>query len=159
MPSKNPSNKRGSHAWLRTLPTQQFRRLVGVKPRLFRRLVRALEEQEKSKKKAGRPSELTIEDRLLMTLQYLREYPTLLRLGVDWGVHESTAQRIVTRTEKALLDSGKFSLPSKKKLKEGLSFEVVLVDVAESQIERPKKAATVLQRQEEAPHPKGTSTG
>lgn len=128
------------------MPTKQFRRLVGVTPRLFRRMARALGEQEKNKKKAGRPSELSIEDRLLMTLQYLREYPTLLRLGMDWGVHESTAQRIVTRTEKALLDSGKFSLPGKKKLKEGLSFEVVLIDVAESQIERPKKAATLLQR-------------
>jgi hypothetical protein len=122
-------------------------------------MVRALEEQEKSKKKRGRPSELSIEDGLLMSLQYLREYPTFLRLGVDWGVHESTAQRIVTRTEKALLDSGEFSLPGKKRLKEGNGFEVVLIDVAESQIERPKKAATLLQRQEETPYPKGAGAG
>lgn len=153
MTSHSLNSKRGSYPWLQRLPTKQFKRLIGVKPRLFKRMVRALEEQEKNKKKAGRPSELSIEDRLLMTLQYLREYPTLLRLAVDWGVHESTAQRIVTRTEKALLDSGKFSLPGKKKLKEGLSFEVVLVDVAESHIERPKKssAASIVARRNAIP--------
>ncbi len=133
------NSKRGRYSRLRELPTKQFRRLIGVKPRTFRRMVRALEEQEKTKNKAGRPSALSVEDRLLMTLQYLREYPTLLRLGVDWGVHESTAQRMVTRTEQALLDSGKFRLPGKKILRTGLSFEVVVVDVAESQVERPKK--------------------
>ncbi len=135
------SSKRGSYGRLRELPTKQFRRLIGVKPRTFRRMVRALEEQEKAKKKEGRPSALSVEDRLLMTLQYLREYPTLLRLGVDWGVHESTAQRTVTRTEKALMASGEFSLPGKKSLKTGLGFEVVVVDVAESSIERPKKSS------------------
>jgi hypothetical protein len=134
------NTKRGSYAWLRELSAKQFRRLVGVKPRTFKRMVRALEEHEQAKTKAGRSSKLSLEDRLLMTLQYLREYPTLLRLGVDWGVHESTAQRMVTRTEKALLDSGKFSLPGKKTLKPGTSFEVVVVDVAESSIERPKKS-------------------
>jgi hypothetical protein len=140
MTAPSMNSKRGSYGWLRELPSKQFRRLVGVKPRLFKRMVRALEEQEKTKKKAGRPSKLSAEDRLLLTLQYLREYPTLLRLGVDWGVHEATAQRLVTRTEKALLDSGEFSLPGKKKLKEGTGFEVVLIDVAESQVERPKKS-------------------
>lgn len=56
-------------------------------------------------------------------------------------MHESTAQRIITCTEQALLASGEFSLPGKKQLKPGSSFEVVVVDVAESQVERPKKSS------------------
>lgn len=141
MTTVNMNNKRGSYGWLKGLPSKQFRRLVGVKPRTFKRMLRALEAHEQRKVKPGRSSKLSLEDRLLMTLQYLREYPTLLRLGVDWGVHESTAQRMVTRTEKALLNSGEFSLPGKKALKPGTTFEVVVVDVAESSIERPKKSS------------------
>lgn len=126
---------------LRQLPDKQFRRLTGVKPSTFRRMADVLFKQEQEKKKPGRRSKLTLEDQLLMTLQYLREYPTLLRLGVDWGVHESTAQRIVTRTEQALLASGELRLPGKRQLKAGTSFELVIVDVAESQVERPKKSS------------------
>lgn len=134
------SSKRGSFAILRQLPDKQFRRLTGVKPSTFTRMVKALAAQEQAKKKPGRRSKLSTQEQLLMTLQYLREYPTLLRLGVDWGVHESTAQRIVTRTEQALLASGEFRLPGKKQLQAGTSFEVTIVDVAESQVERPKKS-------------------
>lgn len=141
MPSNHTSTKRGSYEMLRQLPDKQFRRLTGVKSSTFRRMADVLFKQEQEKKKPGRRSKLTLEDQLLMTLQYLREYPTLLRLGVDWGVHESTAQRIVTRTEQALLASGELRLPGKRQLKPGSSFEVVIVDVAESQVERPKKSS------------------
>jgi len=41
--------------------------------------------------------------------------------------------------EDALVKCGKFSLPGKKALLEDMEIEVVLVDVLESPIERPKK--------------------
>ena len=41
--------------------------------------------------------------------------------------------------EDTLVKSGKFSLPGKKALLEDKDIEVVLVDVVESPIERPKK--------------------
>ena len=49
--------------------------------------------------------------------------------------------RIVTATEKALLQSKVFSLPGKKKLhqNEGQQWQIVVVDVSEHPIERPKK--------------------
>lgn len=37
------------------------------------------------------------------------------------------------------MQSGQFKLPGKKKLQEGVSFGVIVVDVAEMPIERPKK--------------------
>ncbi|QLQ32223.1 MAG: transposase family protein [Candidatus Thiothrix singaporensis] len=46
---------------------------------------------------------MSLADQLLLTLGYWREYRTLFHLGVAYGVHESTAQRIVTRTEQRLL--------------------------------------------------------
>lgn len=112
-------------------------------------MVRCVEAWEEQKVKSGRPSALSSYDQVLMLLEYLREYPTLFRLGFDWGIDESTAGRVVRKIEKILMDSGEFKLPSKRKLGEGLSFEVLVVDVGEIPIERPKKsreATTVVRR-------------
>jgi hypothetical protein len=51
----------------------------------------------------------------------------------------------------------KFRLPGKKALLEGTEIEVVLVDVTESPIERPKKTKRVVLWKEEASHPKDTA--
>ena len=56
------------------------------------------------------------------------------------GVHESTAQRTVKRIEDMLIKSRKFSLPSQREMvKSNTEIEIVIVDVAETEIERPKK--------------------
>jgi hypothetical protein len=91
--------------------------------------------------KRGRSFKLSAEDMVLLTLEYVRDYPTYLRLGHDWGIHESNACRISQRIEEALIRSGKFKLPGKKQLKSETSFEVILIDVTESPVERPKKTA------------------
>jgi transcriptional antiterminator len=133
------NTKRGSWVWLKKLRTKDFRRLTGIKQRTFKQMIGCLEQREGDKQKAGRESELSLEDQLLLTLQYLREYPTLYRLGIDWGVHETTAGRVLKRVEEALIKYG-FKLPGKRKLKaEGWGFEVIVIDVAESPIERPQK--------------------
>lgn len=122
------------------LSSKEFRRLTGVKPRVYKQMVRCLEKREEGKVKPGRDPELSLQDQVMLTLEYLREYVTLFRLGVDWGIHETTAGRIVHRVESALLEHG-FRLPGKKKLQgiEGMSYEVVVIDVGESPIERPQK--------------------
>lgn len=59
-------------------------------------------------------------------------------------MHESTVCRIVHRVEDQLIKSGKFSLPGKKSLlKTETEWSVVIVDVGESPIERPKKNSEV----------------
>lgn len=103
-------------------------------------MVGCVEAWEEQKLKSGRPSVLSNQDQVLMLLEYLRDYPTLFRLGFDWGVDESTAGRVVRKVEKILMESGEFKLPSKRKLGEGLSFEVIVVDVSEVPIQRPKKS-------------------
>ena len=128
----------------RALPAPQFKRLVGVKRQTFKVMVRLVERQEKIneklKKKSGAPLALRIFDRILLTLEYLREYPTFLRLGVNYKTSESTAFRIVRKIENILIKSRKFSLPGKKKLLDpALNEELILIDVTESLIERPKK--------------------
>ena len=88
-------------------------------------------------------------DQLLLTLQYWREYRTLFHVGACFGVHESTAQRMVSKVERRLLDSGRFNLPSRHRaLQLGEDLKLVLLDATETPIERPKKnsAATIAAR-------------
>ena len=79
-------------------------------------MVRTVKFKEKEKKKCGRPPKLIIEDQILLTLQYLREYRTYYHIGQDWKISESNTCRIVFKVENILIKSGKFSLPGKKKL-------------------------------------------
>lgn len=91
-----------------------------------------------------------MEDQLLMTLEYWREYRTYFHIGQTWGVNESTAYRIIRKIEDTLVKSRTFTLPGKKKLaSSNYQLEVVVVDVTESPIERPKKnrkTSTVVKR-------------
>ncbi len=45
------------------------------------------------------------------------------------------------RVENTLIKSGKFSLPGRKALRDNYDLEVVIVDVAETPVERPKKSS------------------
>lgn len=85
-----------------------------------------------------------------MTLEYLRDYPTLFRLGFDWGVDETTAGRVGRKVEGMLLESGGFRLPGKRTLGEGVSYEGIVVDV-EVAIQRPQKnsAGTTAARRDD----------
>lgn len=75
-----------------------------------------------------------------MALEYWREYRTYFHIGQSWGVNESTAYRIIRRIENTLITSRAFSLPGKKKLQiSDYRVEVVVVDVTETPVERPKK--------------------
>ena len=81
-----------------------------------------------------------MEDQLLMTLEYWREYRTYFHIGQSWGVNESTAYRIIRKIEDTLTKSRVFTLPGKKRLANcDYQLQVVIVDVTESPIERPKK--------------------
>lgn len=81
-----------------------------------------------------------IEDRILVTLEYWREYRTYFHIGSSWGVSESTVCRIVHWVEDTLMRSRQFRLPGKKQLVRGFGKpKVVVVDVTETPIERPKR--------------------
>lgn len=126
---------------LKQLPPQQFRRLTGVKQETFSEMVHILVAVQNGRyRKAGRKGVLSIEDKLLMALEYLREYRTYFHLGRSYGLSESACYRACRWVEDALIKSGKFSLPGKKALlKSDVEYEVILVDASETPIERPKK--------------------
>jgi hypothetical protein len=103
-------------------------------------MVSLVKQKEKQKKKPGRRPKLIIEDQILLTLQYLREYRTYYHIGQDGKISESSACRIVLKIENILIQSRKFSLPGKKKLLDSTFDEdLILMDVMESPIERPRQ--------------------
>jgi hypothetical protein len=124
----------------RKLSPQKFKRLYGIEKKTFSLMVRLVKQQVKQKKKCGRPQKIIIENQIIITLQYLREYRTYYHLAQDWKISESTVSRIVKRIENILIKSRKFSLPGKKKLLDySVDTDLVIMDVMESRIERPKK--------------------
>jgi Helix-turn-helix of DDE superfamily endonuclease len=125
---------------MQTLKPGDFKRACGVRPQTFETMLQVLREHEQKKVKPGRPATLSLADQLLMTLQYWREYRTYFHIGLSWGVDESVVCRTVQKIENLLLESKTFHIPGKKKLRTGgTPFEVIVVDVAESPVERPKK--------------------
>jgi len=94
---------------------------------------------EKKHEKGGRKPKLTLEEQLLMTLKYLRQYVTQKELAYEFEVGEATVYDTIEWVENTLVKDDKFKLPGKKVLLEDDSIEVILVDVMECPIERPKK--------------------
>lgn len=83
-----------------------FRRLTGVRKRTFRKMVSILEQAEaECKKRGGKPNRLAVETRLLMTMEYWREYRTCLQIWHSYGVSKSTASRNIRWCEDALITS------------------------------------------------------
>ena len=121
------------------LTSRKFKRMTGVSRRTFELMVDVVKADEKKKKKPGRPK-LVIENQVLMVIQYGREYRTYYHIGLDWGLSESAVCRAVFKIENILISSSKFSLPGKKELlKMSSQSDLVVMDVTESPIERPKK--------------------
>ena len=125
---------------VRTLKPEAFKRFCGVQVATFSEMVSILEQKQQEKRKPGRPAKLSWEDQVLLTLQYWREYRTYFHIAQGWNINESTVFRIIRHVEQTLIRSGRFRLPGKKALLQSESIlEVVVVDVTESPVERPKK--------------------
>ena len=114
-----------------------FKRLTGVQRSTFEKMLEVVEE---GLREFGRPPKLSRADQLLMTLMYWREYRTEFHIGQTYGVSEATVCRTIKKVEDVLISSKQFHLPGKKVLQPSDTIiEVVLVDVTEQPIERPKK--------------------
>ena len=136
-----------------------FRRITGIKRTTFEKMLDILSAKFKvNHAKGGRPRKLSLEEMLLATLEYWREYRTYAHIAASYGIHESSMYRLIRWVEDTLVKDSSFSLPSKKALlKSEVEYEVVLIDATETPIERPKKTAKVVFRQEKATHNKDSN--
>mgnify|MGYP000911624755 CR=1 FL=1 len=126
---------------IKGLDDEKFRRLTGVKKSTFVKMIEILSEAEKKKRaKGGRKPKLILEDRLLMGLEYIREYRTYFHVSQSYGVSESTCYETIKWIENTLIKHPDFSLPGRKALlKSDMAYDLVLIDATETPIERPKK--------------------
>lgn len=133
-----------SYEQVKDLRPAEFKRYSGVEPETFHRMVEVVSKHlAKKRRKTGRPTRLSVEDQVLLTLEYWREYRTLFHLATSWGLHESSVCRTIRRVEDILTKSQAFRLPGRKKLQPAdHEIEFAVVDVAETPVERPKKSST-----------------
>ncbi|VRS44100.1 mobile genetic element [Streptococcus pneumoniae] len=92
--------------------------------------------------KGGRKPELSLEDLLMATLQYVREYRTYEEIAADLGIHESNESNLIRWiqwVEVTLVQSGvtisRTSLSSE---------DTVMIDATEVKTNRPKKRISEL---------------
>ena len=133
---------------LKKYTKENFKRSTGVELKTFKVMVQEVrrhDEKAATKKgnKRSRPFKLSIEDQILMTLMYYREYRTQYHIGGTYGLHESNVGKNINRIENILKKCKQFELPGKEALAgTNHRFEVIVVDATESPIERPKKNST-----------------
>ena len=99
------------------LADEKFRRLTGVKRATFNKMVEILRAADGQKKaRGGRRNKLSIENQLLMALEYLREYRTYFHVGQSYGISESSAYKAIKWIEDTLIKHPDFALPGRKVL-------------------------------------------
>lgn len=91
------------------------------------------EYEQKHRFKTGRKSKINLENQLLLTLLYWKNYGNLLFFAHFWNVYLTTIDRIIKKVERILGDSGKFDLPEKD-LSETQE-QTCLVDTTEVEIQ------------------------
>ena len=123
------------------LSDSQFKRYTGISFSTFYLMV---EQLKKHLPTTGRPAKLSLEDQVLLSLSYWREYRTLFHVATSYGVSEPTASRIVRHVEDCLMQSNLFNLPKNLPEGEGIDWNVVIIDATEIPIQRPKKTEEKL---------------
>lgn len=123
-----------------TLTDRHFKRRFGIQRHTFKEMLKALKPEWRATPKPGTKPKLDLEDRVLVALEYWREYRTYFHIVSSWGISESTVCRIVHWVEDTLMRSRRFRLPGKRQLVRGFAPpSVVIVDVTETPIERPQR--------------------
>ncbi len=115
----------------------EFRRMTGVKIKTFNYLLQKLKSVT-PEQKSGPKKTLSLRKELLLTLDYWRNYNSLLTTGKKYKVSESTACRIYRSVELRLARAGVCKLPGKKSLLTEIE-ESFTIDATECPVERPKR--------------------
>lgn len=137
----NPLAMNDKYKLLRANP-QVCKRLFGVDfvqleevlAKVQNRIAHYLEENPLSNR--GLDAEFSIANQLLLTFEYLRQYPTFLSLGFSYGISESYCNKIFHKMRVVLAEVVGLKNPEKLTYKD---VKTVIVDVTVQPIERPQK--------------------
>ena len=99
------------------LEEEKYQELFGTKKVTFDAMLEILDQDyQKKHEQGGRPPKLSVLDKLIIMLQYYREYRVMENVAFDYGVSKSTICEAIAWAENTLIRSGKFRLPSKREL-------------------------------------------
>ena len=120
---------------------KRFKSITGVARETYNAMVDVVRKAyiKRHSKHNGRNRQLSIEDMVLATLEYLYEYRTYECIGASYGLSKQSANDMIRWVEDVLITSGLFRLPGKRVLTAETEIEVILVDTTETPIERPEK--------------------
>jgi len=125
---------------IKALPKKHYKQIFGVSHGTFIKMYKVLRrEYRKKHARGGKPPTLSVLDKLIIALQYWREYRTYRHIAFDYGVGKTAIGDSVLWVEDTLIKSGLFALPSKRVMQKESDIEIVLLDVTEQPIERPKR--------------------
>jgi len=122
---------------------QKTLRMTGISQENFLDLHDKIEQYIENKKRLNplkkrglKSSKVSLQDCILLTLYYIRHYPTFQVLGNVFGIQESYCHKIYSRYVRIIANVEK--LPSRLDLVDNKR-ETLVVDVSEQPIERPVK--------------------
>jgi len=132
------------------LSDEKFKRRIGTTKPVFLLMLDILQTAyDKLHQSGGKPPDLSVGDKLLITLKYYREYMTMESIADDYNCSKSAVCRSIHWVEDVLSADGRFQLPGKKALQydetqtvesHRAALKTVAIDVTEHRIERPKKS-------------------
>src|SRR3990167_4327127 len=141
---------------IQSMNDEGFRRLTGVKHKTFNRMIEILKEADAQKKKyGGRKNKLSIEDQLLLSLEYLREYRTYFHISQSYGISESAAYKTSRWVGDTLIKHPDFALPGRKALEKVIcNMKLSWLMLQKHQLKDQKKPTSILFRQEKKTYDK-----
>ena len=122
-----------------------FQLLTGVTKEVFLLMLDVLtREYNKIHQKGGNPKGTPVGLKLVIALEYWREYRAMRHMAFDHNMPVSTICNCITWVEYILSQPEEFKIQElkekfKKREEDGLPIRVVLIDVEEQPIERPKE--------------------
>ena len=123
-----------------------FQLLTGVTKDAFMLMLGVLtrEYNKMHRIKGGNPNGTSIGLKLVIALEYWREYRTMRHMAFDYNMPVSTLCNCITWVEDILSQSEEFKIPElkekfKQRQEDGNPIKIVLIDVEEQAIERPKE--------------------
>ena len=126
-----------SYMGKKKISEENFRRSTGIKINTVDYLLQKLKSVVPDRK-FGPKNKLSLKRQLLLTLDYWRNYSSLLETGRRFGVSEATACRTYKFIEDCLAKAGLCKLSGKKEFITATE-ESFTIDATECPIERPKR--------------------
>ena len=89
---------------------KKFKRVVGVNRMTFKLMIDVLDKEYRKKHMRGRSTKLSVEDMLLIAMEYWYEKRTYEQIAASYGLAASNVYRTIRWIEDVFVENGTFEL-------------------------------------------------